>query len=102
MNDGIVAAAFAGYAFGIALAFVRVVLRYPPWRKVARVKHRMVLALLLVVLLLTAAPRLYPIEVTYIKGGWQVTATLLCPAWGCIGEGPFPIKHLESVYIEND
>ena len=28
-----IAAAFAGYAIGIALALVRVVLRYPPWRK---------------------------------------------------------------------
>lgn len=28
-----IAAAFAGYAIGIALALVRVVLRYPPWGK---------------------------------------------------------------------
>lgn len=27
-----IAAAFAGYAFGIALALTRVVLRYPPWK----------------------------------------------------------------------
>ena len=27
-----IAAAFAGYAIGIAIAFVRVVLRYPPWK----------------------------------------------------------------------
>ena len=30
--DGVVAAAFAGWAFGIAWAFARVVLRYPPWK----------------------------------------------------------------------
>jgi len=28
--DSVVAAIFAGYAIGIALAFIRVVLRYPP------------------------------------------------------------------------
>ena len=28
-----IAAMFAGYVIGIALAFVRVVLRYLPWRK---------------------------------------------------------------------
>lgn len=27
-----IAAVFAGYAIGIALALVRVVLRYPPWK----------------------------------------------------------------------
>lgn len=31
--DSVVAAIFAGYAFGVAWAFARVVLRYPPWRK---------------------------------------------------------------------
>lgn len=31
--DGVVAAVFAGYAWGIAWAFARVVLRHPPWRK---------------------------------------------------------------------
>ena len=29
----IVAAMFAGYAFGIAWALLRVVLRHPPWRR---------------------------------------------------------------------
>jgi hypothetical protein len=28
-----IAAAFAGYAVGVFLALVRVVLRYPPWKK---------------------------------------------------------------------
>lgn len=32
-TDSVVAAVFAGYAFGIAWAFARVILRNPPWRK---------------------------------------------------------------------
>lgn len=62
-------------------------------------KRRIMLALLLIALLLSAPPRLYATEVMYVKGGWQITVTILCPSWGCIGEGPFPIAHLESVFI---
>lgn len=32
IQNGVAAALFAGYAIGIALAFIRVVLRYPPIR----------------------------------------------------------------------
>ena len=34
--NSVMAAVFAGYAFGIALAFARVVLRYPPWTRKVR------------------------------------------------------------------